>query len=268
MQTSRFSRVGWGWLTFALLGELIVGCGALPPPFGPQPTRPVQPAAPTSIPSPVAIETPAATNTPVVPPTRVAPPSTPTSPPPTSTPAPNLATAKLSVKDLPAGFQDATVDQLKASNLTEEALENSFTGIGAQARIQNLAAFQHQQRAQVALGFLVFPLTATEKTALEAQLANSDSALKAWGSALVGKAGLPNAKPLAGVDKFGDKSLGLTTTTTMLGVPVRADSVMIVRGGAVAVAMSYYPAAVPPAISTADLAKLLDTRLATALTGK
>jgi hypothetical protein len=268
MQTPKFSRVVCGGIMLVVLGALIVGCGSLP--FG-QPTRAVQPAGPTSVPSPIVTETPSATNTPVFPPTPVIPPTPvpPTNTPiPTLAPLPNLSAVKLVVKDLPAGFQDATADNLKKTNLTEEALGNTFRGIGAQARVQNLAAFQHAQRSQIALGFLIFPLTAAEKAALATQLANSDSALKAWGGALVGNAGLTNAKSLAGVDKFGEKSVGFTTTSPMLGVNVRADSAMIVRGSVVEVVMSFYPEAIPPALNTADLAKLLDTRLATALTGK
>ena len=268
MQTSRFSRVGWVGLALILLGAFIVGCGGWP--FG-QPTRAVTPAGPAPATSPVVTETPAATNTPVFPRTPVVPPPTvaPTNTLiPTLAPLPNLSAVKLAVKDLPAGFQDASADNLKKMNLTEEALGNALRGIGAQARVQNLAAFQHPQRYQVALGFLVFPLTTAEKTALETQLASADSALKAWGSALVGNVGLANAKSLAGVDKFGDKSVGLTTTTQLLGVNVRADAVMIVRGSVVEVVMSFYPDGIQPALATADLAKLLDARLVTALTAK
>jgi len=270
MQTPKFSRVLLGWVTLVALGLTLAGCGAIPLPFG-QPTRAVQPAAPTPVPPSGGTETPAPTNTPVMPPTPVIPPTlvVPTSTSTlTPTPLPNLAVVKLAVKDLPTGFQDAAADNLKRMNLTEEALGNAFRGIGAQAHVQNLAAFQHSGRAQLALSFLISPLTAAEKTALETQLASPDSALKAWGVALVGNAGVPNAKPLAGVDKFGDKSIGFTTTSPMLGVNVRADSVMIVRGGVVQVVMSFYPEAVPPALATTELAKLLDTRLATTLTGK
>jgi hypothetical protein len=264
MQTPKFSRVLLGWITLVGLGLLLVGCGSLPLSVG-QPTRTVQPAAPTAVPTSVATETTAPTNTPVVPPTPVLPTNTPVR---TATPLPNLSAVKLVVKDLPAGFQDVSADNLKKMNLTEEALGNAFRGIGAQARVQNVAAFQSAPRGQVALGFLIFPLTAPEKTAVETQLASTDSALKAWGSALVGNAGVPYAKPLAGVDKFGDKSLGLTTTTTSIGAAVRADAVMITRGGVVEVVMSFYPDGIQPALATADLAKLLDTRVATALTGK
>jgi hypothetical protein len=270
MQTPKFSRVLIGWVVLVVLGLTLAGCGVISVPFG-QPTRAVQPAGPTSVPTTAVTETPSATNTPVMPPTPVVPPPTvaPTNTPvPTTAPLPNLSAVKLAAKDLPAGFQDATADNLKKMNLTEDALGNAFHGIGAQARVQNLAAFQNPARAHVVLGFLVFPLTAAEKTALETQLASADSALKAWGVALVGNAGVPNAKPLAGVDKFGDQSVGFITTSPMLGVNVRGDSVMIVRGGVVQVVMSFYPEAIPPVISTADLARLLDTRLATTLTGK
>lgn len=270
MQTSKFSRIVWGWLALAVLGSLIIGCSALPPPFS-QPTRAVQPAGPTVAPTTAVTETPSATNTPVVPPTPVVPSPTTTrtiTPIPTLAPLPNLSAVKLAVKDLPAGFQEASADNLKKMNLTEEAMGSAFRSIGAQARVQNLAAFQHSQRAQVVLAFLVFPLTAAEKTALGTQLATPENALKAWGNALVGETGVKNAKSLTGVDKFGDKSVGFTTVSPMLGVNIRADAVMILRGSVVQVVMSFYPEAVPPAISSADLAKLMDARLTTALAGK
>jgi hypothetical protein len=270
MQTLKFSRVLFGWLALLGLVVILVGCGSLPPPFT-QPTRAAQPAAPTTVPTPAVTETPAPPPTPVMPPTPVVPPPTvpPTlTPMPTTAPLPNLSAVKLATKDLPAGFQDAAAENLKRMNLTEDALNAAFQKIGAQARVQNLAAFQHSQRAQVVASLLIYPLSSAERTALVAQLANNDSALKAWGSALVGEAGLKNVKPLAGVDKFGDKSVGFTTTTLMLGVNIRADAVMIVRGGVIQVVMTFHPDGVPPAISSADLAKLLDTRLTTTLTGK
>ncbi|MCI0475577.1 MAG: hypothetical protein L0Y55_04970 [Anaerolineales bacterium] len=270
MQTPKFTRVLFGWFVLIGLGVLIVGCGSLPAPFT-QPTRPVQPAAPTTVPTPVVTETTAPRATPVIPPTPVVPPPTvpPTiAPTPTTAPLPNLSGLKLATKDLPGGFVDATADNLKRMNLTEDAMNAAFQKIGAQARVQNFAAFQHAQRAQVVANFLIYPLTAAEKTALTTQLASSDSALKAWGSALVGEAGLKNAKPLAGADKFGDKSVGFTTTSPIQGVNIRADAVMIVRGGVIQVVLSFHPDSVPPAISAADLAKLLDTRLTTTLAGK
>ena len=270
MQTPKFSRVLLGWVALAGLGLILVGCGSLPL-LGGQPTRAVQPATATIVPPPGGTETPALTNTPVIPPPPVIPPTlvVPTSTSTlTPTPLPNLSVVKLAVKDLPGGFQETTAENLKKMNLTEEVLGNAFRGVGAQARVQNLMAFQQTQRYQVALGFLVFPLTTAEKTALVTQLASADSALKAWGVALVGNAGLPNAKPLAGADMFGDKSVGFTTTAQMLGVNIRADSVMIVRDGAVEVVMSFYPDGIQPLLSTTDLAKLLDTRLTTTLTGK
>lgn len=271
MRTTKLVRLVIWTLALISVSVALVGCGALP--FGQQPTRAVQPAAPTTVPTPIATETRAAvaTPTPVLPPTPVmAPPTVPPTVPPTPTvaPLPNLAALKLATKDLPGGFVEASADNLKRINLTEEAMTAAFGKIGAQARVQNFAAFQHLQRAQVIVNFLILPLASPEVAALTTQLANADSALKAWGSALVGEAGVKNAKPLAGVDKLGEKSVGFTTTTAMLGVNVRAEAVMIVRGSVVQVVMSFHPEAVPPAISTVDLAKLVDARLANALTPK
>lgn len=264
MQTAKLARLGISGLTLIGLSLSSIGCSGLP--FGqPQPTRAVQPAAPTAVPTPAATETRAATATPVIPPPPAVSPPTAAL---TAAPLPDLSKLKLATKDLPGGFVDATAENLKRMNLTEEALNAAFGKLGAQARVQNFAALQHLQRAQLIVNFLIYPLTATEKTALTTQLASSDNALKAWGAALLGETGVKNAKPLAGVDKLGEKSVGFTTTTAMLGVNVRADAVLIVRDSVVQVALSFYPEPVPPAISAVDLAKLLDARLANALTGK
>jgi hypothetical protein len=264
MHTLNLARL----LTLMAFSLITVGCGSLP--FFSQPTRVPQPAAtvvplvtPTTTPTPTATTPP--TSTPVV-----ALPTVPAAPTvaPTLSALPNLSAVKLTAKDLPSGFQEVAADARSTMNLTEYALNAMFGKIGAQARVQNLVVLQHPQRAQVVTTFLLYPLTSEEKTTLETQLANADNALKAWGSALVGESGVKDAKPLTGVDKFGDKSVGFTTTTQMLGVNVRADAVMIVRGGIVQVAMSFYPEQVPPAINAVDLAKLCDARLTSALTGK
>ena len=184
MQTSNLARILSVWLGLLVLVFLIAGCGSLPPPFG-QPTRVIQAASPTLPPLPTLTETPAATNTSVIPPTPIIPTITPT---PTQVPLPNLSAVKLVAKDLPAGFQELSADNLKKMNLNEDALGNAFRGVGAQARIQNLAAFQHLPRYQIVLGFLIYPLSPAERATLEAQLANPDSAAKSWGAALVGPA--------------------------------------------------------------------------------
>ncbi len=254
------------WFTLMILSVWLVGCGALP--FTAQPTRPAPPATLTSPPlaSPTATHTPAASPTPVIALSTPVPQVTVAVP--TAIPPSNLATVKLAVKDLPAGFQNSAASHLKSVNLTEEGLNAAFGKIGAQARVHNLTVFQHPQRAQVVASFLIHPLSEAERAALQTQLASADSALKAWGSALVGEAGVEQAQPLEGADKFGERSVGFTTTLQVLGVNIHAESVMILRGSVVQVVMSFYPEPVPPAIRTLDLAKLFDTRWTAALSGK
>lgn len=257
-----------GLVTLIVLCLATVGCDALP--FISQPTRAVQPTAtrvapaaitptPTTMPSPVASPTPVMV-LPTVPPTPTAIPTVP--------PLPNLSAVKLTAKDLPSGFREVSLDDRVKMNLSEDALNVMFGKISVQARVHNLVVLQQPPRAQVVATFLIYPLSSEEKATLETQLANADDALKAWGSALVGESGVKDAKPLAEVDKFGDKSVGFTTTTQMLGVNIRAEAVMIVRGSVVQVAMSFYPEPVPPAINIVDLAKLFDARVTSALTGK
>ncbi len=267
MHTLKLARLLSVTLVFIAASAMIVGCGSLP--FVSQPTRAAQSVAPTS--TPAATATPGTTPTLVMPPTPVVPlPTTPPTPLPAPTlpPLPNLSAVKLTTKDLPGGFQETAADNRSSINLTDDALNAMFKKIGAQARVRNLVVLQHPQRAQVVAGFLIYPLTGEEKAALETQLANAENALKEWGSALVGEAGVKEARPLASADKFGDKSVGFTTTLPILGTSVRAEAVMMVRASVVQVVMSFYPDPVPPAISTVDLAKVFDARLTSALTGK
>ncbi|MCX7838430.1 MAG: hypothetical protein N2559_03100 [Anaerolineae bacterium] len=265
MHTLHLARL----LTLMVASVVTVGCGSLP--FVSQPTRAPQPATTVvAVATPTLTPMPTATVLPASPTPVVTLPTVPAAPTvaPTLSALPNLAAVKLTAKDLPSGFQEVAADARSAMNLTDYALNAMFGKIGAQARVQNLMVLQHPQRAQVIAMFLLYPLASEEKITLETQLANADNALKAWGNALVGESGVKDAKPLAGADKFGDKSIGFTTTTQMLGVNIRADAVMMVRGSVAQVVMSFCPEPVPPAINAIDLAKLYDARLASALTGK
>ena len=255
-------RVVFGLALLALLTLALAGCGALP--FG-QPARPTATATP--IPLPTAV--PSATPSPTIP---LPPTNTPVivvdTPVPAPTPLPNLSAVKLGPKDLPAGFVEVSAADLKKMSLNEEILSAGFRGIGSQTRLYNLTAFSHAPKNQLVLSFLVFPMTPAEKATFEAQLTSPDAVLKTWGSLLLGAGGLPNAKPLAGVDKFGDKSIGFMTTANNAGVALREDTVIVSRGLIAQVILSFYADGAAPPITTADLVKVLDTRLATTLSGK
>jgi hypothetical protein len=255
-------RVTFGVALLVLLSLALAGCGSLP--FG-QPARPTN--TPSPIPSPTTV--PSATPSPTIP---LPPTSTPVvvvdTPVPAPTPLPNLSAVKLGPKDLPTGFQEVAAADLKKMNLDEQVLSTGFRGIGSQARLYNLTAFSYAQKNQLVLSFLVFPMTPAEKTTFEAQLTNPDNVLKTWGSLLLGAGGLANAKPLAGVDKFGDKSIGLMTTANNAGVALREDAVIVSRGLIAQVFLSFYADGAAPPIATAELVKVLDTRLATTLGGK
>ncbi len=243
-----------------LVAGLLAGCGI----GGSSAPTPTPTAAPTRTLAP----------TPTLAPLIVPPTNTPVSIPPTplplaatQTPLPNLSMVKLTARELPAGFQDAPLDSLRKATLTEDALTTAFQSAGVYARVINLTGFQHAQKNQLVVFFLVYPLLPSEKTALDAQLATPETALKTWGNALLGAHGVANARLLTNVDKFGDKSVGFTTVVAQAGMPVRADTVMISRGAAVQVVLSYYPDNTTP-VAVTELAKLYDARLATTLTPK
>jgi hypothetical protein len=73
---------------------------------------------------------------------------------------------------------------------------------------------------------------------------------------------------MTGLDKFGDKSIGVLASTTIATYPLHWERVYIRKGPVVLVMYYAYDVKGPTPIQSLELARLLDSRLAKALATK
>jgi hypothetical protein len=276
------SRAKLGLLCLSLVALMLLSCDvsnqlvaliATPTPTPTNTPTATPTATPTNTPTntPRPTNTPKPTNTPIPPTAPPKPTNTPIPPTetfkPTAPPVVDLSSAVLMGKDLPAGFQALSAADLKQLNLSESDLAQAFSGASTTARPMNFTAFlnSNPQKFQIVLSFLLYPLTTLEKAAFDLQLANPDIALQSFGAGFTSTTGGAKPSLLPGMDKFGDKSIGFTTTMSSGGLALRMDMVIVSRGTAIEVLMSMYLDGVQPTANLADLAKILDARVAAAL---
>jgi hypothetical protein len=250
---NRLSRSPLTLLCLTSLVFLLLGCNVsqLVPlsQATPTPTRAPIPVA-TATPEPTETFTPAPTLTPL--------------PKPTDTPtvvSVPLATAVLTAKDLPEGFQPLSAADLKQFSLSEDALARPFGGSGSQIKAQNLATFWNQKNFEIILTFLLHPLSPAEKTAFDAQLSNPDALTNLFVQGIGGTATTSKPGLIPGADKLGDKSVGITMVTTTGGLLLRADVIVASRGNTVEMVMVFYQETKSPAISAVDVTKILDAKV-------
>jgi hypothetical protein len=233
----------------------------------------VQTPTPTSTPTPTATPTSTPTLTPTATPTRL--PTLTRTPTrrltntPTSIPTPNLSTAIITLRDLPTGFEAMDEADLANLNLSDISLARSF-GSDSQAKSQKSFAFvaTGSRRLDLIMGWLLYPLSAIDKVSYDFAIANPDLLLKEIGSgAGTSAAQVKSTAVLAGMDKFGDKSVGLTVVMGNEVAALRMDLITMRRGQVVATLYSIYLEGTGPAVGIDELAAKWDSRIAAALGG-
>lgn len=214
------------------------------------------------------LSTPAPTLTAPVPTPTVTPPATLTpAPTPTVTPTPDLSTAIVRVQDLPPGFEPVPASDLSKFNFSESAIADSFSRSGVQARPKNLFVFaKNSPKLELIVGFILYPLSATDRAAMDASLSNPDSLLRslAAGFANGGRA-TKSSSVVPGLDKFGDRSVGVTALPSMGSPQLRMDAVVARRGSVAQVVCLIYPDGSAPSVEIGPVALALDSRIATTL---
>jgi hypothetical protein len=127
--------------------------------------------------------------------------------------------------------------------------------------VQNFTAFLNSQNLQMIFAFLLYPLSPMEKASLDLALSNPDAALKSFATGSAGATVLP------GMDIFGDRSFGYTSVSGKTP-PLRMDVVIVSRGPAMEIVMTFYQDGTQPSIGVGKLTQILDSRVATALGAK
>jgi hypothetical protein len=255
--------------TIAAVGLLaaaaLLACGLLP--AGTQTATPPATAAPataaaTFAPSAAASATPS-----------LAPAVGPTSAPattgaPAGTPDP-LAGAVLKLDDLPAGFTALTADDRARLHFSDDEIIAAYSNALAASQMHNVAGFASAgaPNYQVVLAYLFYPLSPLQQAGVDLTLSDPALFQKAFvkGAGQTGQAAgaKVTAKPLAGMDKFGDRSAGAAAVvTTADGQTLHLDVVAVRRGNVFEVYNSVYPDKAKTPESLADMVKVLDPRVA------
>ncbi len=270
MKLQRLGRVLTSTMTIVLCAgaALLLGCNAAnelvarvrtptPTPTQTPTSTPVPTATPTLTPTPTPTRIPTVNRTPSRRPTNT----------PTAVPTPNLAAAAITLRDLPRGFEKLDESDLVRLGLSDEAMASAFSSL-SQATLQDSFVFvaTGTQKIDVIMGLLLYPLTALERASFDFAIANPDALFKGIASGMGTNAmQVKSTAVLPGMDKFGNKSIGVTLAMDSVAATLRMDIVVMRRASAVAVLYVMYMDGKKPTVDIAELARKWDSRLAAAL---
>src|SRR5579859_7341925 len=232
-------------------------------------------------PSPLPTDTPTVSPTATLSPTPTASPTFTASPTSTFTASPTrvptatpdaYADAYLRVSDLPRGFAALTAADRTQMHLTDGELQMGLANSFKLADLHNFSGFAYGglSTSQVIVAYLVYPLTPAEQSSMDVVLSDPSIFAKFMAAGLTqrsqGSGVTSRVSPLAGMNKFGDMSAGITISLAGSdGTKVRMDLVAVRLAEVLEFCNTYYRDGVHPAAAIGDIARLLDTRVAAAV---
>lgn len=186
---------------------------------------------------------------------------------PTATPTPDLSSAIIRLQDLPSGFESVSTADLGKFNFSESSIADSFSQFATQARPKNLFVFvKNNPKLELVVGFVLSPLSSSDRAAMDLSLSNPDSVLQtvAAGFAMGGRT-IKSSNVIPAMDKFGDRSVGVTAIPTTESQPLRMDAVVARRGPVAEIVCLIYSDGSPPSLAVGAIAQMLDTRVSISL---
>ncbi len=200
---------------------------------------------PTPLPSftPTATSTPPPTSTPTLPPT-----VTPTI---TPTPRPDISGAVLRLADLPAGFQEVSLDEY---GMSKDAFS---TG---QFQVENVFTFVNPQRFQMVVGYNFLLTRNADRVFFDAGLSQPDLMLRLITNAM-SQAKIRNQKLLKGMDDIGEARIAMSVVVDSREIAMQTSVLMFRRGTVGEVLISMVIEGQKPNISLHDLGVKLDKRV-------
>ncbi|MBA3920786.1 MAG: hypothetical protein H0X31_03365 [Nostocaceae cyanobacterium] len=196
----------------------------------------------------------------------------PTTLPRATTPIPTTAPVKLTLQDLPEGFQELPPDV--KSMLTNRLAALKSTLPIDKVPLENLFAFVQPNKLEVVMGF-TDSLAQPQQAQLDATLQNlqkpegiAQFAAK-FKHQMLQVPGIQVSEPqiIPQDGKIGNNSAGMTFTITMQGMPLRMDITSFRRGGVGALTAVTYMDKAKPQVSVKDIANILDSRIVKSSTG-
>lgn len=236
-----------------LMTFLLVGCGV---------ADQVVALIRTPTPTPTATFTPTATPT-------MTPTPTPTSTPtitPTATATPNPASATILQRDLPVGFEALSPADMARFGMNEATLATTVSANLTEARAHNFFAFiRGAPKLEMILGLIMYPLSPLDRASFDFPISNPDTFAKefATGFSSSGR-GVKSTNLIPGMDRYGDRSAGVSIVPASDTVQLRLDVAIARRGSVGQMIFLIYLDGYQPSISIGELTRVLDGRVAVA----
>jgi len=167
--------------------------------------------------------------------------------------APDLSTARISLADLPPGFEELPIDE---SELTSGGSENEF-------QPEAVFVYVNEESFQLIMGMSFLLTDDLDRIGFQAALNEPEIMLKEFVS-LWGE----NAREeriLEGLGHVGDTQVAMTMLADMSEVPMQMDVTMFQRGVAGAMLISARQEGEKSAISLAELGTLFDRQIQNSL---
>jgi hypothetical protein len=170
----------------------------------------------------------------------------------TSTPSPesvtDLSTARISLDELPEGFEEIARDEIlaeqKASGNDEFLPEALF-------------AFVNAENFHLILGMDFLLVEATDNLGFNAALEDAKDTLKDFAGAM-GAKNIREQEVLEGMETLGEKQVAMTMLADVKDVPMRVNAVMFRRDLVGGMLLSMTIEGQPESVSLRELGKLLD----------
>ncbi len=216
-------------LAIALAVFVTLGCGGISQ-LLPTPT-PVFTSTPTITPSPTPTLTPIPTLT--------------------STPLPDISAARISLSELPKGFEELSPEELGL---------NKATAGGNALNPQVTFAFVNTRHFQMIFGMNFFVAGKMDRVGFDVAMNQPEIALKQMASGM-GAQNVHDEKILTGLEDVGEMQIAMTMVSDMKGVPMRVDIVVFRRDIIGAILISMTMEGQKPNISLHDLGKLFDQNI-------
>lgn len=175
------------------------------------------------------------------------------SPVATSTPEspPDVSTARISLDELPSGFEEIPTDEILAAEKTSST---------AEYLPEVVFAFVNTSEFQIILGMNFLLDGPMERLGFGSALKNGDNSLKEFAGALGGQ-NIREAKILDGMEALGEKQKAMTMLADVEGIPMRVDGVMFQRDIVGGMILSMTMEGETANISLQELGTLLDQHI-------
>jgi hypothetical protein len=190
-------------------------------------------------------------------------PATPEPSPATGAPVGPPASFSLAVADLPPGFRALSAAEIQQLGMTAESQAVSLRNLSEGATVTSHAVFADPARAHFVLVSTIGPVSTLAAAGIHLQMTYPEAMIRSMNEKKPG-GGTANGTAtvlLPGLDRFGDRSIGFSNVSAGSPVSLREDVVLAIRGDTFENIHSIYPSGTQPAISIADLANIVDTKV-------